>query len=63
MLGNCSQRSWYRLIAEAKNIKLPATVSPFALIRDNLTRFEPLKLVDFQDKMLNNDKVYKDYAK
>lgn len=56
MFGNKSQRSWYRLIAEAKKVKLPATTSPLALIREHLTRFEPLRLVDFQGKMLNNDK-------
>jgi hypothetical protein len=56
MFGNKSQRSWYRLIAEAKTVKLPITTSPLALIREHLTSFEPLKLVDFQSKMINNDK-------
>jgi hypothetical protein len=56
MFGNCSQRSWYRLMAETKKFNLPATRSPFGVIREHLTRFEPLKLVDFQDKMINNDK-------
>lgn len=56
MFGNKSQRSWYRLIAEAKAIKLPATQSPIKVIREHLNTFEPLKLVDFQDKMLNNVK-------
>lgn len=56
MFGNKSQRSWYRLIAEAKAIKLPATQSPIKVIREHLNTFEPLKLIDFQDKMLNNVK-------
>jgi hypothetical protein len=56
MLGSYSQRSWYRLIAEAKKIKLPATKNPLILVRKHLTRFEPLKLVAFQHLMLNNDK-------
>ncbi len=56
MFGKYGDRSWYRLFAEAKNIKLPATKSPFDIIRKNLTSFEPLKLVDFQDNMINNDK-------
>lgn len=56
MFGNYSQRSWYRLIAEAKTVKLPATISPLAVIREHLTIFKPLGLVDFQDKMLNNVK-------
>jgi hypothetical protein len=56
MFGKYGQRSWYRLIAEAKTIKLPRTRSPLGIVREHLTRFEPLKLVDFPDLMLNNDK-------
>ncbi|MBU2543272.1 hypothetical protein KJ707_01730 [Patescibacteria group bacterium] len=56
MFSKYGQRSWYRLIAEAKTIKLPTTRSPLGIVREHLTRFEPLKLVDFQGTMLNNDK-------
>ncbi len=56
MFGKYSDRSWYRLFAEARSVKLPVIKSPFDVIRKNLTSFEPLKLVDFQDKMINNDK-------
>jgi len=56
MFGKYGQRSWYRLIAEAKSIVLPTTRSPLVIVRKHLTRFERLKLVDFYPKMLNNDK-------
>lgn len=56
MFGKYSDRSWYRLFSEAKSVKVPVTSSPFNVIRRSLTIFEPLKLVDFQGKMLNNDK-------
>lgn len=56
MFSNQSQRNWYRLMAEARAVKLPVTHSPFKVIRENLTDFVPLKLVDFQGKMLNNVK-------
>lgn len=56
MFSKYGQRSWYRLIAEAKTIKLPVTKSPLGIVREHLTHFEPLKLVDFPDLMLNNDK-------
>lgn len=56
MFSKYNDRSWYRLFAEAKSVKLPITKSPFYVIRKNLTSFEPLKLVDFTDKMINNDK-------
>lgn len=56
MFGNYNPRSWYRLIAEAKKIKLPTIKDPLDVIRKNLICFEPLKLVDFQEQLLNNDK-------
>ena len=56
MFGKYGQRSWYRLIAETKTIKLPTIKSPFGIVREHLTRFEPLRMVDFQDKMINNVK-------
>ena len=56
MFGRYGKRSWYRLIAEAKTIKLPTAKSPLGVVREHLTRFEPLKLVDFPNLMLNNDK-------
>lgn len=56
MFGKYRPRSWYRVIAEAKRVNTPPTKSPFAVIRKHLTSFEPLKRVDFQDKMINNDK-------
>ena len=56
MFSSYNQRSWYRLIAETKKINLPPTVSPLGVIREHLNRFEPLKLVDFQGQMINNDK-------
>lgn len=49
MFGKKSQRSWYRLIAEAKAIRLPPTQSPLKIVREHLNTFEPLKLVDFQN--------------
>lgn len=56
MLGKSSTRSWYRLIAQTKNIKLPILRSPFEIVRQNLISFEPLKLVDYNVQMINNDK-------
>jgi len=51
-----SQRTWYRLISDAKNVNLPPTISPLGIVRQHLNSFQPLKLVDFQGIMLNNDK-------
>lgn len=56
MFSKYGSRSWYRLMAEAKAIKLPITNDPFGVIREYLAKFEPLRLVDFQDRMINNDK-------
>ncbi len=56
MFGKYNDRSWQRLMADAAKLSLPKSKSPFMLLRENLTTFEPLRLVDFQGKMLNNDK-------
>jgi hypothetical protein len=56
MGNNESERSWYRMIAEAKEVTLPFYESPFRVVRKHLMLFNPLKLVDFQSTMLNNDK-------
>lgn len=51
-----SDRSWYRLVAETNKVKLPIPKDVFGVLRTHLTDFKPLKLVDFQEEMLNNDK-------
>ena len=56
MLRKYSNRSWYRLIADAKKIELGSVKNSFEVVHKNLTNFEPLKLIDFQDLMLNNVK-------
>jgi hypothetical protein len=56
MFNGYSQRTWYRLISDAKKINLPPTISPLNVVRQHLNSFQPLKLVDFQGIMLNNDK-------
>jgi len=44
MLSQHNQRSWYRLMADVKGIKLPTAISPFDGIRKQLIAFKPLKL-------------------
>lgn len=44
MLSRFSNRSWYRLMAEANKIKLPKTFRPFDVIRECIRKFNPLKL-------------------
>lgn len=56
LFNKYTDRSWYRLVADANKIKLPIARDAFGTIRTHLTEFKPLKLVDFQDEMLNNDK-------
>lgn len=54
MLGKHSPRSWYRLIAEVKSVQLPRGKRPFELMRTSLETYEPLRLIAFQDRMINN---------
>jgi len=56
MFSKYNQRSWYRLISETKKVKVTRVPSTFKVIKVSLCDFKPLKLVDFQKEMLNNDK-------
>ena len=48
--------AWYSLNKEMKGFGSTDEVSVFSLLRKQINVFEPLKLVDFQEQMLNNDK-------
>lgn len=56
MFGKQKNREWYRFVDESKEINLPKTPDVFQILRKHLMLFEPLKLLDFQAKMINNDK-------
>ena len=47
---------WYSLNKEMKQLKTTNEPVVFSLLRKEITAFKPLRLVDFQDKMINNDK-------
>lgn len=51
-----SRQSWYNLNKEMRELNYPQAVDTFSVLRNALTEFKPLKLVDFQNKMINNDK-------
>ncbi len=45
--------SWYRLMAEAKEVMLPGIESPFGVIREHLIKFKPLKFKNTRFKVLS----------
>ena len=52
-----SRGSWYSLIKRMNGFSYPKDrPSSFGVIRDAINEFKPLKLVDFQEEMINNDK-------
>lgn len=59
--SSVSSDTWYRLVREAKSIEVAPSNKPLSLLRSHIEEFVPLKLVDFQDKLLNNDKNGFDY--
>lgn len=44
MFSKYNKRSWYRLIADVHNVKLPAIHNAFETIRDYIIKFKPTKL-------------------
>ncbi len=43
MFARYNPRSWYRLMADAQKVKLPAAPSPLLVIREQLEKFEAIK--------------------
>ncbi len=49
LLSNCNKRSWYRIMATFKKIKLPIPEAPLKVIREQLQRFKALKIKQWLD--------------
>lgn len=48
---------WYRLNRKMKKINYGQSKNnPFSLLEESIHEFKTFKLVDFEDKMINNDK-------
>ena len=45
MLSKYKQRSWYRLMADAKEVRLPGIQSPFCSIRKHLLKFKNIRII------------------
>lgn len=56
ILARYSNRSWSKMIVESDKINTKKLPDPFVAIRSEINTFSPLKLIDFRDKMINNDK-------
>ena len=56
MIKRYGNSAWYSLNKEMKGLDNINETSVFSLLKKQVTTFEPLKLVDFQGKMINNDK-------
>ena len=44
LFSRAHKRSWYRLMADTKKVKLPIAGSPFETVRTQLIKFKPCKL-------------------
>jgi len=44
LLSHCNKRSWYRVMATFKKIKLPIPASPLKVIKEQLLKFKPLRI-------------------
>ncbi|MCD6225464.1 hypothetical protein J7J95_00050 [bacterium] len=57
MIKKFGKANWYRLYKFIKKIRFSQVSFPaFTKLEQALTEFKPVKLVDFQERMLNNDK-------
>jgi hypothetical protein len=51
-----SSVEWNRLMKIAREIKVPCRDYPFAPIRDQITNYKPVSLLEYRERMLSNDK-------
>lgn len=51
------KNSWYRLNSELNSLVYPQKEDVFSVLKTVIETFKPLKLIDFQDNLLNNVKV------
>ncbi len=51
-----SNVQWRKLVKEAKLIPTPHVEQSLAILRSQIEGYRPLRLVDFKDKLINNDK-------
>lgn len=51
------KNSWYGLNSELKSLVYPQKKDVFSVLKTVIETFKPLKLIDFQDNLLNNVKV------
>lgn len=56
MLGRHRQSVWHSLQTDMKKLANPNKTDVFAFLLEKINQYEPLRLVDFQWQMLNNDK-------
>ena len=59
LLQRYGYSGWYGLMKDLKTLKYTTDQGLFKAIDKTLTSFVPLKLVDFEEQMLNNDKYAK----
>lgn len=56
MIDPISKNYWYSLNKQMKRLTSKDYNSVFSLIKPHITDYTPLRLVDYENKMLNNDK-------
>lgn len=56
ILGNRKPTNWYKFMSVVQKLNLPPCSNPLAILRSHIQDFKPLKLLDYQSQMLNNDK-------
>ena len=47
MFGATAERSWLRLMNDAQKNKIPTLQQPFTVVREQLMKFKPVKLVKY----------------
>ena len=56
IFSKCTDRTWYRLVNDAKSIDLPIQTNDIDKINEQLDSYIPLRLENYKSRMIINDK-------
>lgn len=56
LISRYSSDAWYSLNSDMKSLVPISDVNTFDLLRNSISNYQPLKVVDYQSDLLNNDK-------
>lgn len=53
--GSSKRAGWYKLMSDARHVQVSSQSKPFASIRDQITTYKPVRLVDYREQIVGGN--------